>query len=126
MGDIDSAGESRRSGWTPRPRAEWVQRLNDKGRHLDISGIVPLDSASLRETAMRNTGLADFGADDWREPFEMFVQSLEKDAALNLTGRIMTRSELLPIRGWPSGPGRHANPSRATRPSSTSPTNSSP
>ena len=87
--------EARKDSWKPQPRPEWVQRLNDEGAHLDIKGIVPLDPASLLDTARRNTGLDDFGAGDWREPFERFVTSLEEDARLNLMGRLMTRSELL-------------------------------
>ena len=87
--------KQRRSKWAPKPRPEWVQRLNDEGSHLDISGIVPLDAESLMSTARRNTGLDNFGEDGWREPFEIFVKSLQEDAALNLTGRIMTRAEIL-------------------------------
>jgi hypothetical protein len=95
MADTIEDQEARRLSWKPKARPDWVQTLNDEGKHLDISGIVPLDPASLLETAQRNTGLSNFGADDWREPFEVFVKSLEEDAALNLMGRIMTRSELL-------------------------------
>jgi hypothetical protein len=86
---------SQKDSWKPGKRPEWVERLNEEGRGLDISGIVPLDAQSLIDTAQANTGLSDFGSEDWREPFEIFVASLEEDARLNLMGRIMTRSELL-------------------------------
>jgi hypothetical protein len=64
---------------------------------MDIEGIVPLDEWSLIETAKQSTGLSDFGADDWREPFSILVKSLQEEAELNLTGRLMTRSDLLMI-----------------------------
>jgi hypothetical protein len=78
---------SRVKQWTPPPRPEWVRRVNEEGRCLDIKGIVPLDAASLIATAQANTGLADFGTDDWREPFERFLKSLNEEADLNLMGR---------------------------------------
>ncbi|MET0658064.1 MAG: sulfotransferase, partial [Steroidobacteraceae bacterium] len=90
-----SQQNARKDSWQPQPRPEWVRRLNEEGRWLDIKSVVPLDSASLLEAAKRSTGLSNFGDDGWREPFETFVRSLEEDAALNLMGRIMTRTELL-------------------------------
>ena len=62
---------------------------------MDISGVVPLDENSLLESAFRSSGLSDFGADDWREPFRVFIKALEAEADLNLMGRIRTRSEIL-------------------------------
>lgn len=85
----------RRDMWTPPSRPEWVSKVNEEGRYLDIRGIVPLDPESLIATAKRNTGLSDFGEDDWIEPFRIYVQSVDEDGDLNLMGRIMTRSELL-------------------------------
>lgn len=87
--------EARATGWTAPERPEWVARLNEEGKHLDIAGIVPLDAESLIATAMRNTGLSDFGADDWREPFHVLVKSIDEEAELTLMGRILTRSDLL-------------------------------
>ena len=46
---------------------------------------------------MASTGLSDFGADDWREPFRVFLKALEEEAQLNLMGRIRTRSEILQL-----------------------------
>jgi Sulfotransferase family len=87
--------KSQRSHWRPAPRPEWVQRVNEEGYCMDISGVVPLDEKSLLDTAMRNTGLTDFGVEDWREPFQIAIKSLEDEARLNLVGRLRTRSELL-------------------------------
>ena len=81
--------------WQPPPRPEWVQRLNEEGYCMNISGVVPLDENSLLESAMRATELSDFGADDWREPFRIYINALEDEARLNLTGRIRMRTELL-------------------------------
>ncbi len=64
---------------------------------MNISGVVPLDEESLLSAARRATGLCDFGPDDWREPFRVFIRSLEEEADLNLMGRIRTRSELLQL-----------------------------
>jgi hypothetical protein len=86
-----------RAQWRPPPRPEWVQRINEEGYCMNISGVVPLDEDSLIASAKRATGLSDFGADDWREPFRVLVQSMEEDAALNLMGRLRTRSELLQL-----------------------------
>lgn len=83
------------STWTPPQRPEWLARVNEEGRGMDIASLVPLDAEGLLRTAMRNTGLADFGSDEWREPFEVLVKALEEEAGLNLFGRLMTRSDLL-------------------------------
>lgn len=85
----------RRSAWTPRPRPEWVRRINEEGRALDAHGIVPLDEESLLRTAMENTQLDDFGDENWREPFRILLRSLDEEADLNLMGRLYTRSDLL-------------------------------
>lgn len=81
--------------WQPPARPQWVQRLNEEGKCLDIKSIVPLDAASLIAHAKANTGLDDFGGDDWYEPFTVFIKALDEEADLNLMGRIMTRSDLL-------------------------------
>lgn len=83
------------NAWTPPERPEWLARVNEEGRGMDIASLIPLRSRELIETAMENTGLSDFGADNWREPFEILVESLENEAELNLFGRLMTRSDLL-------------------------------
>ncbi|HKT74091.1 MAG TPA: sulfotransferase [Steroidobacteraceae bacterium] len=62
---------------------------------MNIRGVVPLDEDSLLREAMRATGLSDFGEDDWREPFQVYVRALDAEADLNLMGRIRTRSEIL-------------------------------
>jgi len=85
----------RRQSWQPRPRPDWLRRVNQEGSVLDASGIVPLDERSLLETAMHNTGLDDFGDEQWREPFQILLRSLEEEADLNFWGRVYTRADLL-------------------------------
>jgi hypothetical protein len=84
-----------RETWQPPVRPEWVTRVNEEGRAIDARGVVPLDENSLIATARTNTGLSDFGSDDWIEPFRVLLRSLEDEADLNLMGRILTRSEIL-------------------------------
>ena len=97
MSTHDKPEADHRQQWTPPPRPEWVQRINEEGYCMNISGVVPLDENSLLDAAMRTTGLNEFGADDWREPFRVLIKSLEDEAALNLMGRLRTRSELLQL-----------------------------
>ena len=81
--------------WAPPPRPEWVRRLNEEGTYLDSKSIVPLDEDSLINCAKANTGLSDFGADDWYEPFNVLIKTYDEEANLSLMGRIMTRSDLI-------------------------------
>ena len=89
--DRDSPGPS----WHPPERPDWVQRLNAEGRCLDIRSVVPLDEESLCGSAMRSTGLHDFGDERWRQPFRILIAALDAEAELTLTGRLMARSDLL-------------------------------
>jgi hypothetical protein len=86
-----NAAGDRRSVWRPGPRPEWLRSLNDVG----CPGWVRLDEASLLEEAAASTGLSDFGGDDFREPLEIFLASLEEEADLHLVGRILARGDVL-------------------------------
>lgn len=81
--------------YRPKPRPEWARELIDIGRQLDARSVVPLDEESLLRCATENTGLSDFGDDDWVEPFRILLSDLEETADLHLFGRLMTRSDLL-------------------------------
>src|SRR5215470_20320483 len=87
--------KDRRTGWQPQPRPEWAQRANEEGSYMDLRGVVPIDEDSLLAAARANTGLSDFGRDDWHEPFQVLVKALDTESELNLVGRLMTRGELL-------------------------------
>lgn len=91
----EQKAKDRRQGWTPAPRPDWVRRVNTEGTYFDLPAVVPLKADEMIARAMANTGLSDFGSDDWREPFEVLVKSLDTEANLNLMGRLYTRAELL-------------------------------
>ena len=75
----------------PGPRPEWVRSLCALGSPEWI----PLDEASLLEEAQRNTGLSDFGADDFRDPLRIFLDALQGEARLHLVGRVLARGDVL-------------------------------
>src|SRR5687768_16415825 len=81
--------------WQPPERPEWVRRVNEEGSFMDLKGVVPLDENSLLATAKANTGLSDFGDDDWHEPFQVLLRSWNEETELHLMGRLMARSDLL-------------------------------
>ena len=93
--DSNASTKDPRKVWVPPPRPEWVSRLNEEGRCMDIRAVVPLEPDSLINSAIRHTGYSDLGVDDWREPFEVLCRSFDEDADLNLMGRIRVRHELL-------------------------------
>jgi hypothetical protein len=74
-----------------------VRLMNLAGRASRAVGLNPVDLEvdSLLERAMRNTGLSDFGGDEFREPLALLVGSLEREANLTLLGRMVARSDLL-------------------------------
>jgi hypothetical protein len=71
--------------------------MNLVGRTARRVGLRPidLDAEALLRTAQRNTGLADFGGDEFRQPLALLVESLEKEAKLTLLGRLVARGDLL-------------------------------
>jgi hypothetical protein len=81
--------------WQPAPRPEWVRGIIEEGKAIDSRSVVPLDEASLIGWAQANTGLTDFGSDEWYPPFSMFLKSIDEEADLHLLGRIMARAEIL-------------------------------
>jgi hypothetical protein len=83
------------TAWSPPPRPEWLAAFLDQTAAWDADAVAPLRADELIATAMRRTGLSDFGADDWREPFEILVRSIEEEAELHLFGRLWTRQDLL-------------------------------
>jgi len=85
----------RRVSWQPQPRPAWLRQLNELGQTLNIKGIVPLDEASLLAEATANTGLTDFGDEEWIRHFRVLLQLIEAEAQLNFFGRLLTRTEFL-------------------------------
>jgi Sulfotransferase family len=86
---------AREKQFVPKPRPEWVRRLNEEGECMDIKSVVPLDENSLIRAAKANTGLRDFGDDEWVEPFQVLIKAFDEESRLHLMGRIMTRMDML-------------------------------
>ncbi|MGH0035400.1 MAG: sulfotransferase family protein [Myxococcota bacterium] len=74
-----------------------VRLLNRAGRVAGRLGLRPVDLAveTLLARAQRNTGLSDFGGDEFREPLALLVEGLEREANLTLLGRLVARADLL-------------------------------
>ena len=74
-----------------------VRLLNAAGRGANVIGIRPvnLQLQTLLDTACSNTGLTDFGEDDFREPLALLLDCLESEARLSLMGRMVARADLL-------------------------------
>ncbi|GAB5453438.1 MAG: sulfotransferase [Halioglobus sp.] len=81
--------------WTPPAHPDWLETVNREGSYLDLPAVVPLDEASLLDHARQRTGLQDFGDDLWREPFSVYVKSLQEEAHLTLMGRLMARNDIV-------------------------------
>ena len=68
-------------------------------RCLDKTPILrtPLRSVDLIETAKRRCGLDDFGGGDFFEGISRLLESCQREAQLNLIGRIVLRADLMRI-----------------------------
>src|SRR5690606_4830092 len=80
--------------WQPGPRPAWVRALNENSD----PNWIELDADALLAEARAKTGLDDFGSDDFREPFRIFVDSLRAEAKLHTVGRIVARDDLISSR----------------------------
>ena len=74
-----------------------VRLLNLAGRGVNAIGIHPINLGlePLLEKAASNTGLSDFGGDEFRQPLVLLLSCLEKEAGLSLLGRMVARADLL-------------------------------
>lgn len=74
-----------------------IRAANTTGRGLRRLGIeaVSLDERSLLAAARRETGLEDFGGDEFHEPLKLVLEGLETEARLTLLGRLVARRDLL-------------------------------
>jgi hypothetical protein len=74
-----------------------VRLLNTAGRGANALGLHPvsLQMDDLLDKACANTGLSDFGEDDFREPLALLLECLEREARLSLMGRMVARADLL-------------------------------
>jgi hypothetical protein len=76
-----------------------VRLLNGCGALLDKSPIprTPLRAVDVIETAKRRCGLDDFGGGDFFEGLSRLIDSCQREAQLNLVGRIVLRADLIRI-----------------------------
>ncbi len=76
-----------------------VRLLNGCGALLDRSPIPrsPLRAVDVIETAKRRSGLDDFGIGDFFEGLSRLLDSCQREAQLNLIGRIVLRADLVRI-----------------------------
>jgi len=74
-----------------------VRLMNLAGRGVNALGLQPINLSldHLLQKATDNTGLEDFGENDFREPLSLLLDGLEKEADLSLLGRIMARTDLV-------------------------------
>ncbi|MCP4904692.1 MAG: sulfotransferase [bacterium] len=77
--------------WQPGPRPAWVRALNENSDPAWIG----LDAEALLSEARGRTGLSDFGDDRFREPFQIFVDSVRDEAKLHTVGALLIRDDLL-------------------------------
>jgi len=80
------------------PRPDWVRRINAMGDSVGGAGrMVSLDVDELVGLAKSSTGLSDFGDfdGDWRGRLDSLVHEIEAGSNLNVTGRLLTRQEIL-------------------------------
>ena len=78
-------------------QADWVASINALGKGLGDDGrsMISLDPDSILAAAKGNTGLDDFGEDDWFvDPLHTLCKALEEEAKLTLLGRLMARHEI--------------------------------
>jgi len=77
-----------------------VRAANLVGSALAALGARPdLSAESLLRSARRRTGLEDFGDPSFREPLEVLVDSVEREAGLTPVGRLITRERLVGALG---------------------------
>ncbi|MBK6738434.1 MAG: sulfotransferase [Haliea sp.] len=67
-----------------------------RGRQRPL-GLQPVNLSleKLLQTVCDNTGLSDFGEDDFRAPLALLLKGLEQEANLSLLGRIMAKTDLV-------------------------------
>jgi hypothetical protein len=74
-----------------------VRLMNRAGNGASLVGFQPikLSAESLLAKAAANTGLSDWGGDEFREPLHLLIGCLENEAKLTTMGRLVARGDLL-------------------------------
>lgn len=76
-----------------------VFAFNTVGRPLQRSGFQPLslDDRGILDEAVRQTGLEDYGDNDFQEPLRLLLRSLDTESYLTPLGRITARNDTLAL-----------------------------
>lgn len=74
-------------------RSAWAIALNQVG--ASSAHLISLDEGGLSAQAKEETGLSDFGPDDFRPHYSALMTSLENEAHLSFLGRVMARQDVL-------------------------------
>ncbi|MFT4518642.1 MAG: hypothetical protein ACI9JM_001027 [Halioglobus sp.] len=74
-----------------------VRMLNMAGGAASAIGLqaIKLDADHLLKTAQKNTGLKDFGEDDFREPMNLLLLGLAEEAQLSTLGRMIAKTDIV-------------------------------
>src|SRR5262245_5861174 len=74
-----------------------IMAFNVVGRPLQRSGLpqFSLDHRALVDEAVRETGLSDYGGNEFQEPLRLLVESLDRESHLTPVGRITARNDTL-------------------------------
>ncbi len=82
--------------WDPGPRPAWVQHaIEGEGGPVYSTAMRPLVVEELLAEAVLRAGSSDFGGNDFSEPLEVFVRSVEEEANLHVVGRWRVREVIL-------------------------------
>ncbi len=76
------------------PQSSWASNLNCLGDANAAADLVPMDMDTMLTAAQSQTGLQDYGDDGFREALSILIDSLNNEAALNLTGRLIAKTEI--------------------------------
>jgi hypothetical protein len=77
-----------------RPTA--IAIANRVGRALGV-GCGPIRADRVLAQAQKKVGLSDFGDEEFREPLEILVDSINREAALNPIGRMIIRGRIVGV-----------------------------
>lgn len=79
------------------PQADWTRSLNIMGRALGMNSLIRLEAQILLAAAVERVGLSDFGDPGFLEPLSVLLHSLEEEAELTFTGRLLAAADVLRI-----------------------------
>jgi len=79
-------------------RPEFAPEVEEIRSFMDLMAAdTPLDAEVLHRKAREETGLDDFGSDDYRERFDLFLQALSEIDGLHGPGRLSFHMQLLQV-----------------------------